>query len=75
MKVAVSYNKAGEITLMFDPSKMKGDKFTIGYAPAPGENHQVLDVPQGLQGKPINEIAHMMRVNGQGAEARLEAKA
>ena len=60
---------------MFDPSKMKGDKFTIGYAPAAGENHQVLDLPKGLEGKPITDVAHLLRVNAANGAPKLEAKA
>jgi hypothetical protein len=75
MQVAVSFDKSGNITVMFDPSKLKGEKCTIGYEPAPGENHHVLDLPKQLEGKPFTELAAALRVNTSGAAPKLEAKA
>jgi hypothetical protein len=74
MQLAVSFDKKGEITLMFDPSKMKGEKVTIGYEPAQGENHHVLDVPKGHEGKPLAELARVLRVNTSGHAPKLEAR-
>lgn len=74
MKVAVSYDKAGEITLMFDPSKMQGNKCTIGYAPAAGENHQELDLPKQFEGKPLTEVAPHLHVQVTGGTPKLAAK-
>jgi hypothetical protein len=75
MKVAVSYNKEGEITLMFDPSKLNGGNASIGYEPAPGENHRVLDLPQPLEGKRFTELAPLLRVNTKEPTPKLEVKA
>jgi hypothetical protein len=75
MKVAVSYNKSGEITLMFDPSKMQSEEFTIGYAPAPGETHQLLDLPKQFEGKQLKDFAHNLHVKANGKDAKLEVKA
>ncbi|HTQ29681.1 MAG TPA: hypothetical protein VMI53_00585 [Opitutaceae bacterium] len=75
MQLAVSYDNHGRITLMFDPSKLKNDKGTFGYQPAAGENHQLLDVPPGLEGKSLPELASMLQVNTAGAAPILKAKA
>jgi hypothetical protein len=74
MKLAVSHNKAGEITLMFDPSKLQGAEYSVGYEPAPGEDHHHLEVPKGYEGKPVTELAHLLRVNTHGGAPKLEAK-
>jgi hypothetical protein len=74
MQVAVSYDKNGEITLMFDPSKFKSEKLTIGYQPAKGENHHVLEVPKHLESKSLHEIATALRVNTKEAAPKLEAR-
>jgi hypothetical protein len=73
MKLAVSYNHNGEIAIAFDPSKLKAGKMTVGYDPAPGEHHEVLEVPKHLEGKPLKDIVHLLRVNTSGTP-RLEAK-
>lgn len=74
MQVAVSFDKDGHITVMFDPSKLGNEKFTISYEPAPGENHQIFDLPKHLEGKPFTELADVLRVNTSGATPKLEAK-
>jgi hypothetical protein len=75
MQLAVSYDKNGQITLMFNPATLKNDKFTIGYQPAAGENHRVLDVPNGLEGKSIQDLSAMLHVNVKSAAPSLEARA
>jgi len=75
MQVAVSYDKNGHITLMFDPAKMTGDKLTIGYQPAKGENHHVLEVPHTHASKPIQELATTLQVNTKGGAPTLVPKA
>lgn len=75
MKVAVSYNSQGEITLMFDPLKLNGGNASIGYEPAPGENHRVMDLPQQLEGNRFTELAPLLRVNTRETTPRLEVKA
>jgi hypothetical protein len=75
MQLAVSFDKEGQITLMFNPAKLRGKKFVIGYSPAPNENHHILDVPQHLEGKNVRELAQLLRVNTLGATPKLEAKA
>ena len=72
MQLAVSYDKDGEITLMFQPSNLKTGEYTIGYEPAPGENHRIMDVPKKFEGKPLTELAHALRVNKKGAVPKLE---
>ena len=75
MQVAVSYNNEGQITLMFDPAKMRNGKFVMGYKPAEGENHQLLDVPKGLEGKSLGDLGSLLRVNTRGGAPKLETKA
>ncbi len=75
MRLAVSFDKDGNITLMFDPSKLRGEKWTVGYEPAPGERHYTLELPRELEGKPFTELAQLLRVNTSGEVPKLEAKA
>jgi hypothetical protein len=74
MQLAVSYDDAGQIMLMFDPATLKNDKGTLGYKPAQGENHRVFDVPQELQGKPLEELGDMLRVDTTGATPTLKTR-
>jgi hypothetical protein len=76
MQLAVSFNNNGDITVMFDPAKLKKDeKVTVGYEPAPGDNYEMLDLPKELEGKLFREYAHLLRVNMIGATRKLEIKA
>src|SRR5437764_1162474 len=75
MQVAVSYDKNGQITLMFDPAKFTSDQVTIGYQPAKGENHHVLDLPKAFESKSIHEIANTLQVNVKGSAPKLEVRA
>jgi len=74
MTLAVSYDDKGEIQTLFDPEKMKGDKGTLTYVPAPGEKHQHLEVPAQLASKPLMELPQLLRVQGSGAQAKLVAR-
>jgi hypothetical protein len=75
MKLAVSYNEHGEITVMFNPSKMGSGDWTVGYEPAPGEKHHVLDLPNKFEGTPLQEIVSKLRVHTKEGTPRLEEKA
>ena len=75
MKLAVSHDEQGKITALFDPEKLHGDKVSLKYVPARGENHHVLDVPKEFEGKPFEELPTLLRVNAKGSQPRLEAKA
>jgi len=74
MKLAVSYDAQGNVTTLFDPAKLAGDKVTLAYVPAKGENHQILDVPKGFESKPFTELPSLLRVNTRGGSAALESK-
>jgi hypothetical protein len=74
MQLAVSFDNNGKILMMFNPAQMRIGKGEIGYSPAPGENHQVLDVPRELEGKSIEELAKVLTVNVRGTQPALEAK-
>jgi hypothetical protein len=74
MQLAVSFDKDGKIWMMFNPAQMRIGKAEIGYTPAPGENHQVLDVPKELEGKSVDELAKVLTVNVRGAKPALEVK-
>jgi len=74
MKLAISYDDQGEIQTLFDPDSLRGDKLTLTYVPAPGEKHQILEVPASLASKPIMELPHLLRVSGTGAHAKLVAR-
>jgi hypothetical protein len=63
MQVAVSYDANGKIFTLFEPSTLKTDKGFFTYVPAKGEKHEVLDVPGGLEGKSVFELASLLHVN------------
>jgi hypothetical protein len=76
MKLAVSYDNKGQITLLFDPATLiKNDNVTASYRPAKGENHQVLDVPPGLEGKAVHELASTLYVETNGTAPTLKRRA
>jgi hypothetical protein len=76
MKLAVSYDEQGNIVTLFDPEKLQGgDKVSIKYVPAEGENHVILEVPKELESRPFRDLPALLHVNASGARPRLEAKA
>ena len=72
MKVAVSYDAEGTILTMFDPSKLRSEKFTLQYVPAQGERHNVIDLPKELESEAFHELPKLLRVNAKGASPRFE---
>jgi hypothetical protein len=74
MKLAVSYDAEGNITTMFEPEKLRGEKGFLSYVPASGERHQVLEVPRELEGKAFAELPKALRVNASGAHPKLECR-
>jgi hypothetical protein len=74
MKLAVSYDAEGNITTLFDPEKLKGEKGSLSYVPAPGERHHHLELPKEFEAKPLMELPHLVRVNMQGVHPKLERK-
>ena len=74
MKLAVSYDKDGNILTLFDPAQLKGERATLAYVPGKGENHHILDVPKEAEGKPFMELPKALRVNANGGTPRLECR-
>ena len=74
MKLAVSYDEKGNITTMFDPEKLRGEKGSLKYIPAKGEKHYLLDVPKELESKPFQQLPELLRVNVSGAHPQLVRK-
>jgi hypothetical protein len=75
MKVAVSYDKDGNILTLFDPDKMTNKKGTLTYVPDKGERHEVIEVPKEFERKGITELPNLLRVVAKKAgAAKLEAK-
>jgi hypothetical protein len=74
MRVAVSYDAQGNIITLFDPERLRSDEGFLTYVPAPGENHQILEVPEQLGDRPFEDLPHLLRVDTTGP-ARLEPKA
>ena len=74
MKVAVSYDKNGEILTLFNPEKMTSKKGTLTYVPAKGESHEIIDLPKEFERKPFTELPNLLRVSVKGGKAKLEAK-
>lgn len=72
MKLAVSYDSEGTILTMFDPEKLRGEKFTLQYVPAKGEKHEVLEVPKDLEGRAFTDLHKLVRVNAKGGTPRME---
>jgi hypothetical protein len=74
MKLAVSHDAQGNITTMFDPEKLRGDKVTMQYVPAKGEQHHILDVPKEFEGRTFEDLPKLLRVGTGGGQPRLEKK-
>lgn len=74
MKLAVSHDENGNIVTLFDPEKLRGDKGFLRYVPARGERHHVLQIPNGFENRPFEELAGLLRVNASSAHPRLEPK-
>jgi hypothetical protein len=74
MKLAVSYADDGTILTMFDPDKLRGEKFTLQYVPAKGEKHDILEVPKDLEGGAFMDLHKLVRVNAKGGTPRLERR-
>ncbi len=76
MKLAVSYNETtGEIVTLFDPERLRNDKGTLRYVPAPGEKHLVIEVPAEHANTPFAELPHVLRVEANGGQPHFAAKA
>jgi len=75
MKLAVSYDKHGEIFTLFDPAKLHTGEGFHTYVPAKGEQHHVLEVPKDLENKSLEELPRLLRVNASGAHPQFENKA
>ena len=74
MKLGVSYDDQGNITTLFDTAALRGDTWTHTYVPAEGEKHRILDLPEKLEGTPIEQLPKVLRVNLSEAHPRLEPK-
>jgi hypothetical protein len=74
MKLGVSYDAQGNITALFDTAQLHGERVTLTYVPAEGEKHHILDVPEKLEGTPIEKIPETLRVNLSETHPRLEPK-
>lgn len=74
MKLAVSYDKQGNIVTLFDPEKLRSDQGTLKYVPAKGEKHYILEVPKEFESRPFKELPKLLRVNAKGKHLRLEGK-
>ena len=74
MKLAVSYDAKGEILTMFDPEKLGGKNVTLRYVPAPGERHEVIELPKEFEKELFSDLPKVLRVNTKGATPKLERK-
>jgi hypothetical protein len=74
MKLGVSYDDQGNITALFDTARLHGDRVTLTYVPVKGEKHHLLDVPEKLEGTPIEKLPETLRVHLSEAHPRLEPK-
>ena len=74
MKVAVSYDKNGEILTLFDPAKLTSKKGTLTYVPGKGERHEIIDLPKEFEKKAFTELPNLLRVAIKSGKANFEAK-
>ena len=74
MKVAVSYDKNGEILTLFNPEKMTSKKMTLTYVPAKGERHEIIDLPKEFERKAFTELPNLLRVGVKSGKANFEKK-
>jgi YD repeat-containing protein len=75
MELAVSYDDQGRIVTIFDPEKLRSNRWSLKYSPAEGEMHHILEVPSEFEGRPFRDLPELLRVNVGGAHPRLEPKA
>jgi len=45
---------------------MRGEEGFFTYVPAPGENHQILEVPEQLEDRPFEDLPSLLRVDTTG---------
>ncbi len=69
MKIAVTYDKDGNILTLFNPAEMISEEGSLTYIPAEDERHEIIDVPKEFEDKPITELPNLLRVI-----TKLEAK-
>jgi hypothetical protein len=75
MKLAVSYDDAGNITTLFDPEGLRNERGTLRYVPQPGEHHHLIEVPAAHRDLPFGELPNVLRVEADGGHPRFVAKA
>jgi hypothetical protein len=74
MKLAVSYDAEGRIRTMFDPEKLRTENVTLRYVPAPGERHEVIELPKEFEKEPFLDLPKVLRVNAKGTTPKFEKK-
>jgi hypothetical protein len=74
MKLALSYDPEGEIITMFDPEKLRSENVTLRYVPAPGERHEIIELPKEFEEVPFSDLPKVLRVNAKGATPKFERK-
>ncbi|HTR47507.1 MAG TPA: hypothetical protein VMM16_09000 [Verrucomicrobiae bacterium] len=74
MKIAVSYDEAGNILTLFDPEAMRTEAGFFTYTPSPGESHRVFDIPSEFDAARLLDLPRLLRVDTTGPQPRLECK-
>ena len=74
MKLAVSYDAEGKIVTMFDQEKLRSKKVTLRYVPAPGERHEVIELPKEYEKEKFLDLPKLLRVNATGATPKFERR-
>jgi hypothetical protein len=74
MRLGVSYDEEGNITALFDTAQLRSDRVTLAYVPADGEKHHILELPEKLEGTPIERLAEGLRVNLSARHPALETR-
>lgn len=74
MKLAISYDANGEILTMFDPEKLVTAKFSTRYVPAPGERHEIVELPKEFEKEPLPTLSSILRVHVDASGAKLQRK-
>jgi len=74
MELAVSYDNNGNVLTLFNPATIGNQHGTLRYVPAPGEKHEVIDLPAQFEAEPFESLPQLLRINAAGARPIFERK-
>jgi hypothetical protein len=74
MKLELTYDADGEILTLFDPEKLRSENVSLRYVPAPGERHEVIELPKEFEAELFSDLPKVLRVNAEGSTPKFERK-